>query len=234
MKLSWPAVWPGVCQTFSSQIADRDHVALVEQHIDLAGRHRDLEVLLGLDGGVGHDLVAGLQRLDAERMGGHLGLEQFLGAGEALDVVGVGVRGDDHLAGGQVEIHLPDQLDDLVDRVEVADVDEQELAAAVDEIDVDAQAPAGLVVHLDDVGEEILPRQHDRRPCKKRISSLMIETPGGDSSLYSGCLIPMSQGAPSGGSGGRSLKRPGSAVMIAPACNSAPCCPITCRQTAAC
>ena len=43
---------------------------------------------------------------------------------------------------------------------EVADVDEQELAAAVDEVDVDAQAAAGLVVHLDDVGKEILPRQH--------------------------------------------------------------------------
>ncbi len=94
-----------------------------------------------------------LQRLDAERMGGHLGLEQLAGAGHALDVIGVGVRGDDHLAGGQVEVHLADQLDDLVDGVQVADVDEQELAAAVDEVDVDAQAAAGLVVHLDDAGK---------------------------------------------------------------------------------
>ena len=85
-------------------------------------------------------------------MGGHLGLEHFLGAGQSLDMIGVGVRGDDHLAGGQIEIHLPDQFDDFLDRIEIADVDEQELAAAVDEINVDAQAPAGLVVHLDDVG----------------------------------------------------------------------------------
>ena len=152
MKLSWPGVWPGVCQTSSLQVADRDRVALVEQHVDLARRHRDVDVLR-LDGGVGQISSPRLQRLDALGVGGDLGLEQFLGAGDALDVVGVGVRGDDHLAGGQVEVHLADQLDDLVDGVEIADVDEQEFAAAVDEVDVDAQAAAGLVVHLDDVRE---------------------------------------------------------------------------------
>ena len=141
---------------FELQIADLDHVAFVEQHVDLARRHRDLDVLR-LDGGKGHDLVAGLERLDAQRMGGDLGLEQFPGPGQALDVVGVGMRGDHHLAGGQVEVHLADQLDDFVDGFEIADVDQDELAAAVDEIDVDAQPPAGLVVHLDDVREEIFP-----------------------------------------------------------------------------
>ena len=40
----------------------------LSSEIDLAGRHRDREVL-GLDGGVGHDLVAGLQRLDASADG---------------------------------------------------------------------------------------------------------------------------------------------------------------------
>ena len=39
-------------------------VAFVEQHVDLARRHRDVDVL-GRDGGVGLHLVAGLQRLDA-------------------------------------------------------------------------------------------------------------------------------------------------------------------------
>ena len=51
--------------------------------------------------------------------------------------------------------------------VEVADVDEQEFAAAVDEIDIDSQASAGLVVHLDHVREEIFPRQHDFCSRKK-------------------------------------------------------------------
>ena len=101
---------------------------------------------------------------DAGRMGGDLRLEQFSGAGDALNVIGVGVRGDQHLAGGQVEIHLANQLDDLVDGVEIADVDQQEFAAAIDEIDIDAQPAAGLVVHLDDVRKEILPWQHEGDP----------------------------------------------------------------------
>ncbi len=75
--------------------------------------------------------------------------------------------GDDHLAGGQVEVHLADQLDDLPDGILVADVDEQELGAAINEIDVDTQPSAGLVVHLDDVGKQILPRQHGVRPCEE-------------------------------------------------------------------
>src|SRR5262249_59416810 len=79
----------------------------------------------------------------------------------ALNVVGVGVRGDDHLAGGQVEVHGADEVDDLREGVEPADVDEQELGAAVDEIDVDPQAPAGLVVQLDHVRKEVLPLAHD-------------------------------------------------------------------------
>ena len=49
---------------FQLQIADLDDVALVEQHVDLAARHRNGEIL-GLDVGVGHDLVARFHRLDA-------------------------------------------------------------------------------------------------------------------------------------------------------------------------
>src|SRR5207249_12139716 len=105
-------------------------------------------------------LVARLQRLDGQRVGAHRRLEQFAGAGQALDVVGVGVRGDDHLAGRQAEVHAADQVDDLVHGVEVADVDEQPFAAAVDEVEVDAQAAAGLVVHLDDAGEQVFASEH--------------------------------------------------------------------------
>src|SRR5262249_46214061 len=64
----------------------------------------------------------------------------------------------DGLAGGQVEVHLADQLDQLVHVIQVAHVNEQELRAAVDQVDVDAQAPASLVVHLDDAREERFPR----------------------------------------------------------------------------
>ena len=54
--------------------------------------------VLGLDGGEGHDFVAGFQRFDGLGVGGHFGLEQVAGAGDALDVVGVGVGGDQHFA----------------------------------------------------------------------------------------------------------------------------------------
>ena len=69
-------------------------------------------------------LVAALQGGDAERVGRHPGPEQLLGPGDPLDVVGVGVGGDDHLAGGQVEVHLADQVDNLVRGVKKSDVDQ--------------------------------------------------------------------------------------------------------------
>ena len=46
-----------------------------------------------------------------------------------------------------------DQLEDLGQLVEESDVDEGELGAAVDQVDVHAQPPASLHVHLDDAGE---------------------------------------------------------------------------------
>src|SRR5207249_2328211 len=101
----------------------------------------------------------------------NLGTQQLTGAGDPLNVVGVGMGGDDHLAGGQVEVHAPDQLDDLLHRIEIADVDQDELAAAVDQVDVHPEAPAGLKVHLDDTGEEVLPLEHDRGPASGRARS---------------------------------------------------------------
>ena len=140
--------------------------------VDLARRHGDLDVL-GLDGGVGQDLVAAFDGLDALGMGRHPGFEHVPGPGQALDVIDVGMGGDDHLARGQVEVHLADQLDDLVDRFQQADVDENELGAAVDEVDVDPEPPAGLVVHLDDVRKEIFPSQHVGDPAAPGTRSLL-------------------------------------------------------------
>ena len=97
-------------------------------------------------------------------MGRDFRLQQLTGPGGALNMVGVGVRGDQHLARRQIEIHLPDQLDDFFHGVEIADVDQQKLAAAVDEIHVYSQPSPGLVVHFDDMGKEIFPLQHDSDP----------------------------------------------------------------------
>ncbi len=91
-------------------------------------------------------------------------------------MVGISVRGDHHLASGQIEIHLPNQLDDLFNRVQVADVNEQKLAAAVDQVDVDPEPPAGLVVHFDDVREQVFPFQHGRLVIPIPRDCLMIGT----------------------------------------------------------
>src|SRR5262249_34189918 len=101
-----------------------------------------------------------------------LRFEQLLGAGQPLHVVGVGVRGDDHFASGQVEVHLPDQLDDLLNGVLKADVDEEEFLATVDQVDVDSHAAPGLVVHFNDVRNEVLPLAHGQGSCEVSNRSL--------------------------------------------------------------
>jgi hypothetical protein len=79
-------------------------------------------------------------------------------------MVGVGVSRDEQLARGQVKIHPAYQIDNLGNRVQVTDVDEKELTAAVDEIDVDPQPPPSLVIQLDDVRKKVLPLQHGDCP----------------------------------------------------------------------
>src|SRR5262249_20235034 len=138
---------------------DLNFVALVELQVDLAARHGDFDAL-GLDGGIGHDFVATLEGGDAKRMRGDPGPQQLLGPGRALDMVGVRVGGNQHLALRQTKVHLADKVDDLFHGVEVANIDEKELGAAVDQVDVDAQAATGLVVQLDDVRKEIFALFH--------------------------------------------------------------------------
>ena len=75
---------------------------------------------------------------------------QFARSRDPLHMIGVSVCGNDHLALGQVEIHLADEVDNLFDGVNEADVDENKLAAAVDEVDINAKPMAGLVIQLND------------------------------------------------------------------------------------
>ena len=90
-------------------------------------------------------------------MGRDRRLEQLLGLGEALDVVDVGVRGDQRHAFREREVELADDLQAVVDRVFVADVDEGPVVLViVDEIDAAADPPPGLVIQLDDVRKQRL------------------------------------------------------------------------------
>ena len=70
---------------------------------------------------------------------------------KCLNVVGVGVRGEDHLALRQREIHRPDEVDDFVQRLGLTDVEQREFGAAVDEVDVHAEGFPGRDIQLDDV-----------------------------------------------------------------------------------
>ena len=102
-------------------------------------------------------------------------LSSLLDLGQALNVVDVGVRGDQRLAVRQRKIELADQLDDLVDRFLEADVDQQPLVPVEDQIDVAAQALPGLVVHFDDVGKDRLPRVTCcRNPSKMFLADLGV------------------------------------------------------------
>ena len=59
-------------------VADRQDVPLVDRQVDLAAGHRDVDVL-GVDPGVGEDLVPLLERRHALGMGGDLALEDLAG-----------------------------------------------------------------------------------------------------------------------------------------------------------
>ena len=152
-------MWPGGAPDLERLVADRDDVALVDRHVDLAPGHRDVDVL-GVDPGVGQDLVALFERGDALGVRGDLALEDLAGPGQALGVVGVGVGGQDHLAGREAEVHLADQLEHVGQLVEEADVDQRVLGAAVDQVDVHPQPAPGLDVHLDHAGENVVTFDH--------------------------------------------------------------------------
>ena len=152
-------------------VADLDLVAVVDDHVDLAAGHGDADVL-GVDPGVGEDFVPLLDGLHALGMRGDLALQHFTGPGEALGVIDVGVRGEDHLAVREVELELADQFEDVDQVVEESHVDQGVLAPAVDQVDVHTHPAAGLIVHLDDAGEQIQPLGHIKNPVSRARSRL--------------------------------------------------------------
>ena len=146
---------------FELQVADADAVAIVDQRFDLHGRHVEVDVLGG-DLGVGARACRpSSSGLAASGWQVTVVLSSLLRLGEALDVVDVGVRGDQRLALREREVELPDDLEALVDRVFVADVDQGPAAVVVvDQVDGAADPPPGLMVQLDDVREEGLTLEH--------------------------------------------------------------------------
>ena len=94
-----------------------------------------------------------------------LGLEPFARLRERLHVVRVGVRGDQQLALGELEVERANEFDHLVERLFLTDVDQHPLGAAVDdEINVDPERPTGLEVQFDHTREEVFSLDHAARP----------------------------------------------------------------------
>ena len=65
-----------------------------------------------------------------------------------------------HLAVGQAEVHLADQLEDFGELVEEADVDQRVLRAAVDEVNIHPKSASGLDIELDDARKDITTFDH--------------------------------------------------------------------------
>ncbi len=151
---------------FQLQAADRDHVAFVDQRVELHRRHFQVDVLR-LDFGERFEPVALGQRLGRLGMPADRGLQSLFDFGQALNVIDVGVRGDQRFAIRQREIELADQIDDFVDRFLKADVDQHPLVLVEHQIDIAAQPLPGLVVHFDDMGKNWLALEHGKMACAK-------------------------------------------------------------------
>ncbi len=147
---------------FELEVANLDGVAIVDAVFDGDGRHVEVDVL-GSNLSEGGELVARFEVFGGERMGGDRGFENLFGFGEALDVVDVGVRGDERLAFAKRKVEFADEVDDVVDGVFVADVEEGPCVVVVDQVGAAGDAAARLMVEFDDVGEEGSPLEHGSR-----------------------------------------------------------------------
>src|SRR5436190_8175628 len=95
--------------------------------------------------------------------------EKLLRLRHSLNVIDVGVRRDQHLAFAQREVHLPDQLDDFLDRLLQADIDEQPIASLKHEINAAAEDFRRLKTHLDDIRKYRLAGQHEWGSKSRRL-----------------------------------------------------------------
>jgi len=141
------------------QTADPHAVALVDFAFDFDRRQGHVDALRR-DFGETEQPIAAAERTGRQRMCRRGGPQHLFSFGQALDVIDVGVRGDDRPALRQRKIHVADQFHDLLDRVVVADVDQQPLVGVVNQVHVGPDHMAGLVVHLDDVRKNRLALQH--------------------------------------------------------------------------
>ncbi len=156
---SWLSVWPGVCQTSSFSEPTVMHVAVVDQVFNLDRRHFQVDVL-GFDFGERLQPIARLQRPGRQRMGRDIGAQKLLGLRQPLNVVDVGVGGDERFALRKREVELADQLHNLVHCLVIADVDQQPLLGVVNHVNITSQHLPRLKIRLDHMRENGLANEH--------------------------------------------------------------------------
>ena len=147
--------------------ANLDFVAVLQLTVDLEGRHIHVD-LLGLDLCEGPQLVAGFERRNGPRMSKDGGFQELFRLGHALNVIDVGVSGDQHLALAEREIHVADQLNDFLDGFIEANVDQQPIAAVKNQIDAAAENLPRLEVHFDHIRKNRLAGEHEQSRGKRR------------------------------------------------------------------
>src|SRR5208282_832796 len=83
-------------------VANMQPISLVDRLIHLAAGHGKMNSL-GVDPGVGENLVALFESLDTAGMSRDRALEDLAGAGQPLGVVHISMRGHDQLASREAE-----------------------------------------------------------------------------------------------------------------------------------
>ena len=141
-------------------IAECQPVALVDRLVQFYSRHVDRDAL-GTDFRIRRHPVAFGQQPGC--IGVSAGLrtgQQFGRTPESLHVVDIGVSCDQVPTLGQRKIQASDDLDDLLNRILVADVDQSPFGTVVDQVDATSQSPSRLIVHLDHAGKQLDPFDH--------------------------------------------------------------------------
>ena len=140
------------------QVADLQHVAFVNGLLQFQFREINRDSLSRYLGVGRHAVWFGQQANTIAVSNSGRRRQDVLGLFHTLNVIDVGVRCHKVFAIGQRKIHLPDHFNDLVNSILIANVDQQPVVAVENEIDAATKTAFGLIVHLDHMRKQLVPR----------------------------------------------------------------------------
>lgn len=150
---------PGRVPDFDFFFADGDDVSVVDLVFDLNGRHCHLQVLR-LDDRQRLERVARGQRFNRVGMRRDGRLQNLLGFRQSLDVVDVGVSGDQRFATRERKVQSANDFDEVIDGLFVTNVDQDPFIGIMDQVDVAPKHFTGLEVQLDHAGKQGFSCEH--------------------------------------------------------------------------